>query len=97
MKFSAKAALAITLAFCPVLAIATDHTISTMTHSGKKVRLDVENMNGRMMALLPAEQAPDYLHQMIFEVMNASGKHFRLVGTNVNGHMMPNGAGRPNA
>jgi hypothetical protein len=41
MKFSAKVALAITLTFCPVLAIATDHTISAMTHSGKKVRLDV--------------------------------------------------------
>lgn len=42
------------------------HHMKVTTQSGKQISLDVVKFNGHMMALVPEEDTPDYLHQRLF-------------------------------
>jgi hypothetical protein len=77
MRLQFKLALATAIALCPILdARAADHTISVVTQSGEKTKLDVENMNGHMMVLVPADEAPKYLHHVIVEQLTGTWKPY---------------------
>jgi hypothetical protein len=43
-------------------------TFTVMTHSGKVMTVVATDVNGHMMVMIPADQATDYLHQMILRV-----------------------------
>jgi hypothetical protein len=42
-------------------------TMEVTTQAGRKINLDVVEMNGHMMVLVPEDAVPDFFHQKIFK------------------------------